>query len=304
MNYNEEITRNFLNLYWIRPETVIWRILDVLQMKDIHFKKKPFLDLGCGDGTFSFTNFGGKCSIDFDIFQTKNTTNFFKGKDIYNQTSNLNPNVTKKPMIKIDVGVDWKQNLLDKAKKLHLYESLLKHDLNKPLPFEDDSFETIFSNTFYWIHNIQQLLSESNRILRKKGKLIICVPDIKFKKNLIYNFFLDTGQYWAKALDRGIYSNANEHCYSYSKWKSLIANSRFKIISHSSYLSENFIKFHNIGMRPYSPYVIEMANELSPNVRKRIKSRLIKEITPIISSYVNYELLSNKGCFHLFVLQK
>lgn len=303
MNF-EDLTKNFLNLYWLRPETAIWRVLDVIQMKNIQFKK-PFLDLGCGDGTFSFTHFGGKCNIDFDIFQAKNTENFFKGNDIYNQTTDFTPNVTSKPKIKIDVGVDLKQSLLDEAKKLNLYETLLKHDLNKPLPFDDESFETIFSNTFYWIHNLQQLLLESNRILKKKGKLIICVPDIKFKKNLIYNFFLDSKQIWAKSLDRGIYSNANEHCYSYSKWKSLFADAGLKIISHSNYLSENFIKFHNIGMRPYSPYVIEMANNLSsPNIRKKIKSRVIKEISPIISSYVNYDLLSDKGCFHLFVLQK
>ena len=111
-------------------------------MRKIHFKK-PILDLGCGDGTFSFTHFGGKCNTDFDIFRTENTQDFFKGRDIYDQTTPSEPKILKNPIMKLNVGLDWKQNLLDKAKKLKLYDQLIKHDLNKPLPFADQSFETV-----------------------------------------------------------------------------------------------------------------------------------------------------------------
>ena len=52
MDYSSQILENFLNLYWIRPETALWRTLDVLQMKSIKFKK-PILDIGCGGGRHS-----------------------------------------------------------------------------------------------------------------------------------------------------------------------------------------------------------------------------------------------------------
>ena len=54
----KEILKNFLNAYWLRPETALWRTLDVEAMRT--FKgTSPSLDLGCGDGTFSFIRAGG-----------------------------------------------------------------------------------------------------------------------------------------------------------------------------------------------------------------------------------------------------
>ena len=58
-------------------------------------------------------------------------------------------------------------------------------------------------------------------------------------------------------------------------------------------------------MRPYSPYIIEMANSLDPKIRKNIKKRLLDEITPLISSYIKFERkYPTKFCFHFFVLKK
>ena len=68
MDYSSEILKKFLNLYWVRPETAFWRTLDVLQMKSVEFKK-PILDIGCGDGSFSFTNFGGSVDYTFDVYR-------------------------------------------------------------------------------------------------------------------------------------------------------------------------------------------------------------------------------------------
>ena len=302
---NSKISYNFLNLYWARPEVAIWRSLDALQMKDVSFKK-PFLDLCCGDGTFTFTLFGGKVSLDFDVYKSiKSTSNFWKGRDIHNQQNVYKPKIVKKSRRKVDYGLDWKQNLLNKADSLGLYDNLIKHNLNNPLPFSDNRFNSIFSNVFYWIDNLEQLIKESYRILNHNGILVVCVPDIRFRENLIFNYYLKKHYRWSKELDRGIYANISKHCYSYHKWRLLFTKFGFKIIKHSTYLSENLIKFWNIGMRPYSPYLIEMANGLKKDVRLKIKSRLLREITPIIDSYVSYELNSNtKNCFRLFVLQK
>ena len=70
---SKEITNNFLNLYWARPEVVAWRTLDVIKMQGINLKK-PTLDLGCGDGTFMFTLLGGKTDSNFDVYKTISNT--------------------------------------------------------------------------------------------------------------------------------------------------------------------------------------------------------------------------------------
>jgi len=304
LDFISETVRSLLNIYWIRPETAIWRTFDINELKDFEFKS-PVLDLGCGNGAFAFTLLGGRCDVSFDIFRTvKKIKNYLKGDDIYNQTAQIKPKIIKKPKMQIDFGLDHKQALLENAIQLKVYKKLVKHDLEKPLPFKDNTFNTIFSNVFYWVSDIHQLFSECHRILKDRGSLIICVPDINHRKNLIYNEFLRAKSKWAKQLDRGNYLNLKQ-CLRFSEWKSIINSTGFKISHHSSYMSEQFIQFCQIAMRPYSPYMIEMANNLDPRVRNNIKSKLIQDLTPLITSYIKYELnRPSKKCFHFFVLNK
>ncbi len=295
-----------LNAYWIRPEAAIHRTLDILQMKNVVFKK-PILDLGCGNGVFSFLFFGGKFNSDFDVYQwVPNTTNFIKGRDIYNQSTMYKPKILKKPKTKVDVGIDWKQSLLDNANKLGLYDKTVQHDLNKKLPFDDNSFSTIFSNDMFWINKIDNLLLECNRLLKKDGKLILMLPDKKFKKNLIYSDYIkDKKQKWAKILDRENYPNM-KHCYTYSDWKSKFSKANFKITEHSSYLSEQFIRYSQLGLKIFSPYIIEMAKAIDPITRRSVKKRLVSELQMLSSLYIkNYENnIKTDHQFHYFLLEK
>lgn len=301
-----KIVFNFLNMYWLRPEVAVWRSLDTIQINKITLSR-PFLDLGCGDGSFLFTCLDGKTRSDFDVYRTiKNTSGFFRGKDIHNQDNNVKVPISKKPKMSVDVGVDWKNGLLSKAKNFNFYKKLIRHDLNKPLPFNDEQFQTIFSNVFYWIDNLESLIAESKRVLGRKGNLILALPDQRFKKNLIYNEFISHGHQWAKILDRGIYENISKHCYSKSIWESIFKKYNLRVKSHNSYMSEEFVKLWNIGLRPYSPFLIEMSNYISLERRSKIKKRLVKELTPLLSSYVDFESnrRQNENCFHLFELVK
>jgi len=305
MDQDTKILKNLLNIYWLRPETAIWRTLDALQLQKIEFTK-PILDIGCGDGIFTFSALGGIVDINYDVYRTmKKTDKFFSGKDIHDQLSNIEHIIIKKPKTSIDLGLDWKNNLLRKAKKLQTYDKLVKHDANKKLPIKDNEFKTIFSNTFYWMDDIEHILKESKRICHDDGKIIIFVPDKKFQKSLIFSDYLSQGHIWAKMLDRGI-SNNIQHCYSLKEWKSIFSKIGLKIDYHSNYGTEQLVKFWSIGLRPYSPFLIEMANTLNLKTRTKIKQKLIHDLTPLLKSYIDYELSSigKNNCFHLFVLKK
>jgi len=300
------IVSSFLNIYWLRPEVAIWRSLDAIQLRKINFNH-PLLDLGCGDGSFLFTFFEGKTAADFDVYRTiRDTRGFFKGRDIHNQVNQVSVSIATKSKTSVDFGVDWKSNLLTKAKDFRTYKKLIQHDLNKPLPFKDKQIQTIFSNVFYWIDNLESLILESKRILVDKGNLILFLPDQRFKKNLIYNEFLVHGQQWAKILDREIYENISKHCYTELKWRSIFKKTKLEVKNHYSYMSEKFVRLWSIGLRPYSPFLIEMANSLNTETRSKIKNRLVKELTPLLSSYVDFEssMTHGRNCFHLFELVK
>lgn len=300
-----EILKNFLNAYWIRPETAIWRTLDTMLLRKLEFIK-PIIDIGCGDGLFIFTLFGGKIDSNYDVYRTMNKVGgFFQGVDIHDQRNQIRLKVTRKPKTSVDVGLDWKKNLLSKAKKLQIYKKLIKHNANQNLPIKDNEFKTVFSNTFYWMNDINHIIRESKRICHKEGKIVILVPDKRFRKSLIYNQYLSNGHLWAKMLDRGIYKNAR-HCYSHKEWKSIFSKAGLKIDKHENYATEQLVKFWSIGLRPYSPFLIEMANNLNTVTRTKIKKKIIKELSPLLDSYINYEIakVGTKNCFHLFVLSQ
>jgi SAM-dependent methyltransferase len=301
----DEILKKYLSWYWLRPETAIWRSIDSIQISKLSFEK-PSIDVGCGDGSFSFLNFGGKVEENFDVYKMMNdTTKFFKNKDIHDVKSEINFKILKKPKISIDIGIDLKKNLLKKAKKFHFYSKLIPHDFNKKLPFDDSIFTTVFSNTFYWSKNIEQLLHETHRITNDNCKVVLFLPDEKFRKNLIYNKFKKEKHEWARILDRGIYDNV-KHCYSFNKWKTIFKYTGFKISSHSTHLSPLFIKMWSIGTRPYSPFMIEMSNSITSKQRNKIKHRMNTELFSLYKSIFHNELnaIGKQNCFHMFVLSK
>jgi len=96
MDFISSTCYDFLNVYWLRAESAIHRILDVIEIQKIPFKK-PILDLGCGNGIFSFLKCGGKFDIDFDFYKwVSDTSKFHTGRDIYNKTSSFRPRILKK----------------------------------------------------------------------------------------------------------------------------------------------------------------------------------------------------------------
>ena len=299
------ILESFLNFYWIRPEVAVWRTLDVILLRSINFYK-PIIDLGCGDGSFAFTLFNGKTSNTFDIYKTiSNTKGFYDDEDIHTHRKIIYPTITKKPIKQIQVGLDQKKSLIEKASTFHIYEKLIQHDLEKPLPFENAIFNTVFSNVFYWLHNIENVLSESSRICKKNGKIILFLPDSEFKKHLIYTLYKKHGYEWARILDRGIYQNIAKHSYTHHQWERIFSKLGLSVVLHYNYLSPNLVNLWNVITRPYSPYVIELANQVNITKRNDIKKRVIRELKPLLVSILNNEIKSigTKNCFHFFVLK-
>ncbi len=301
----QDYLKQFLNVYWLRPEVALWRTIDCMKMQAIDFPK-PIADIGCGDGIFSFLRAGGKFGLGFDSFlSVDNLDNFFSNADIYNafDAKKMNYDIVQEPTYKIDVGLDWKKSLLQKAKGLGLYEKTIEHGANYALPLADCSFNTVFSNILYWLDNKKDALKEFNRIVAPSGKIVLLVPDKQFKECLVYNEFLKNGSIWAKLLDRGRY-NTMKNCLFFEEWLRLFESAGLEVIFHDTYFSKRFIQFWDIGLRPLSPCLIEMANALDKKKRMQVKEKWIESCFAICSSFQKEELQEKNGMFHLFVLRK
>lgn len=78
------------------------------------------------------------------------------------------------------IGVDISEEMLKIARKRGF--EVIKHDLNDPLPFENDSFDFVFSMTsIEFLKDPKPLFNETKRVLKKDGKfLLITLNSLSF----------------------------------------------------------------------------------------------------------------------------
>ena len=176
MDTIEEKLKKFLNLYWLRPENGLLLTFKSQAISSYDFQE-PSMDLSCGDGLFMFLHLGGVLDDEVDYFLSTKAKDFGHSKefiDIYDSYSeDYDVKIEKYSDTKVDYGLDLKQHLLNKASKLDLYSNLINHDNNNPLPFDDNSFNFIHSNSVYWVPDPEKLLSEILRILKPGGKAVL-----------------------------------------------------------------------------------------------------------------------------------
>lgn len=301
-----------MDIYWLRPETAAWRACDCLALEDVEFVA-PIADVGCGDGLFSFTRAGGRIDRSYDMFsQVERLGDFFSNVDIFNHFDETaaTPQVTVAPRYTIDVGVDHKQSLLDKAAALGFYTRTMTADANVSLPLEDGKYNTIYSNILYWLEDYGAALREMRRSLNDSGKVVLQVPNDTFKDYSFYQrLFVRTGDErwkWLSLIDRGRSENIKQ-CKSYSAWSAIFAEAGFKVSHHKLYLSKPLLEAWDIGLRPLSPFLIEMANGLSKEKRLDIKKRWVETLLPLVAPFCEIRTPfdeTHPPGFHLFVLEK
>lgn len=310
-----DILRKLMNVYWLRPETALWRAVDMETMKNFDFKGKS-LDLGCGDGVFSFIRAGGNFDDSFDDYQSLgNLEKFFDNNDIHDSfKEGYKPKISRKPDYFISFALDHKKTLLYKAKELDFYNNFVLHDANKKLPFEDNSFYSIFSNIVYWIDNPQKTFNEIARVLQTGGAAALMLPDKIFPEFSFYNRLFvkknnDKNFQFLKYLDRGRF-DLIKVCKDYKEWEEIIKNSGLSIAEHKMHLSKTIIEMWDIGLRPIFPVLLKLIRSIkNENILTEVKREWIeifmKFLQPIFELEKESSLNQNtEKAFHYFVLKK
>ena len=304
MKYLKELC----NVYWARPENAfgIARCMQLLEKMNF---KSPSLDLMCGHGIWSFIKAGGDFDYDFDCYQDVVQLNEYKkGVDIQDYfTKNYKPSIIRKPKYQIDYGLDWKENNLKKSKTLNLYKNLVLEDCNNKLSFEDNKLSTIFCNTIYWVADLDNILKELNRILKKDGHIYLvnylpAMNDyLSFYKNQKFS------DHWIKLVDRNR-SIENKHIFTKEEWKNLFLKHGFKIEEYTSTHNQLFAHFWNIGLRPLAGHIINMSKKLNKKEYYEIKEKWVKTLYDFFEPYLQNENFTRiehgKEVEAIFVLRK
>ncbi len=310
----KEILKNFLNAYWLRPETALWRTLDVEAMRTFKVTS-PSLDLGCGDGTFSFIRAGGGYEDDFDVFlNVDNLDKYWENVDIYDAYEEHKEEkklVKKIPEYKIDMGLDHKINLINKARRLNFYNDFKEFDANKILPFKDNSFQSVFSNIIYWLDSPDQVFKEIFRILKKDGICCVMLPNITYLEGSFYYTLYEKSKRkefeFLKLIDRGRISDNLKIVNTYSGWKEIIEGAGFEIEECIPHLSKTLIQIWDIGLRPLFPLLKEMTTNIKKDVLLEIKREWVDLFLSLCYPIIENEklLTQNKEfCFFCFLLRK
>lgn len=303
MKYLNELA----NIYWPRPENALWLTKVMQLLDDVEFEE-PILDLMCGHGIWSFIRAGGAFGYGFDGYQdVKNLEKYQDGEDIQNAFSEqYKPEITRKPGYRIACGLDWKENNLKKCETLDFYDKLVQANCNEKLPFNDGEFQTIFSNTIYWVDNLEHILSEVKRILKPGGKAVLInyLPPI--------NDYLEiyrgrVSNEWLKLIDRNR-SNENKHIYSKAKWEELYNKAGLKTSQYIPTANGLFAHIWNIGLRPFAGFIMQMAAKLSKEEMDSMKEEWVKTLVTIAEPFISNPEFSGckdgKEAEAIFVLEK
>lgn len=278
MNVTDRKLKNFLNIHWLRPEKAIFLTMMSNSLEKIKFES-PSLEVSCGDGINMFCHLGGELSHKFDVFKTTTSNSFTHTSyaDVFDFYDNsYDPVIEKRPKIKIDYGLDWKKNLLEKSRKLDLYSNLVQHDLNVlPLPFESNFFKTIYSNSIYWIKDVDKVLTDVHRILHPDGYALMHVltPHIYETLNKLTDVFSTTG---IDILDRHRSKFATSQ-FGLREWKKVMKDAGFQITEiREVFPNDRIIDIWNIGLRPISHLLVQMSQNLSDEEKIKIKTEWVE----------------------------
>lgn len=196
---------------------------------------------------------------------------------------------------------------MDKAKALGLYETLIIHDANTPLPLADASVSTLFSNILCWFDRVDAALAEIARVLTPKGSATVLVPDAALRDFYIhYRYVVGRGWNWMSLLDMRRHSHIR-HQLPQAEWERRFRAAGLRVKDHRAYLSSRLIEIHEVGLRPLSPVLIKMANRLMATDRLEIKREWVECCMALALPMFTSGWLEDSSLprtFHAFVLEQ
>jgi SAM-dependent methyltransferase len=288
-----------LSAYWLRPESALWDTIAARRIGDELAGRQDIVEVGIGNGFFSFLMLGGRFKSAFDWFYSVDTAGFWQQSDIFDHDSGLSLSdfIETGPRTRIKVGLDHKQALLNQAGRLGFVDRLLAHDCNQPLPPMQPT-STIYSNILYWLNSPLDALHQIGESLTQGGVFVAVFPNRAFYEACASYTASDN---LSRLINRGRAKHIMWHMDLPEFEREVDRRGVFEVASARRYLAPKILKIWDLGLRPLSVPLIKMANSLDPARRTEIKEEwcetLMQFAEPLLAEEV--EQGSRAGGFNL-----
>jgi len=296
--------RAHLDMYWLRPESALWDCIAARHLRHALENASDIVEVGIGNGFFTFLLFGGRFAPEFDWFYSVNTQGFWDNEDIFDHDSEISLDrfVTKAPDIRLSLGLDHKQTLLNQAARLGFVDKLVQHDCNQPLPV-GRTYGTAYSNMLYWLRDPIGAMHKIAQALRPGGQLVTVFPNSDFFRYC--ESYVRKDPLW-KLLNRGRAGHIMWHMDIPDFERKIHEAGIFELKLAIRYLAPLTLRTFDVGLRPLSVPLIKMANSLTPEKRREIKSEwcdtLEQFAEPLLMNELEFSAAT--GGYNLVVLSK
>ena len=152
---------------------------------------------------------------------------------------------------KPEVGLDFSAGELHTAAARGAYAQLVRADIAR-VPFEDNSFASVFSNgVLEHVHDLAAGLAEIRRVLRPGGRLIFTVPTMEDELQLAGTTLLRrVGLPKAALLYADTYNRAfgQINLFTWQGWRDRLAESGLSLVRHRAYAGQAVFRLHDLTM--------------------------------------------------------
>ncbi|MBI4318539.1 MAG: class I SAM-dependent methyltransferase [Chloroflexi bacterium] len=228
-----EYLERAIDIYYLDPWFALWRSLEASLIASCELKP-PVLDIGCGDGLFSYLLWSQE-HADFDDYK------FYRSRF---------PPDSFRYSKKVDAGIDLNEHSVQQAGRIKSYTTLAVADACS-LPYQDDTFNTAFSNcVMEHIPDLDAALREVARVLKSEGVFLITVPserfgDFLFLSGLFRKLGLkglaDRHERWVNGKLRHF------HTMSHHDWRTHLEGAGFHLVDHCYYVSRRMERCWSIA---------------------------------------------------------
>lgn len=299
----------YLNIYFLKPFDAVNDTLTSAILRQMDWQEE-YLEVGSGDGMFSFIMHGGSFPLSIDRYLLTDTKISGDIYDYHKENVLKTKNQPSKP--KLTCCFDAKESHLRKVREIGYakYSSIVSYE---KLPVRDCGQQFIFCYTPHGLKDHGDAIREIARVLDHGGRLIILVYDKSFTQDFVTyrigrSMKGSIGRYF-RNLDSGRYDEITAMSRSKPEWKALFDDCGLLVENMESGLSGLAWRVYDIQTRPILKPLIDIFGLLPTYLRTPLKCIWMIILYPFLLLF--YLILSNRmiklggyDCYIAYQLQK